>query len=139
MRIGGTGGLLVCWAPSLTGWLRLVCSSWPAGSGWASPIQNNKCLCPAWVSTTHMALFPNWMTTHSGTEGGVIVRPAEVSCWVGMWLVRERISGVRFLGLLCPRVLALGSKGFGPLEFLELLDPYLSLCPGRVALSRTFL
>lgn len=83
---------------SLTGLLRLVCAAWLAGSGWAGPMQNNKCLCPAWVPATYRALFTNWVTMHSGMGGGAVVRPAGVSHWVGVWLVQERISGVYFLG-----------------------------------------
>lgn len=66
---------------------------------------------PAWVSTTYMALFPNWVTMHSGMGGGAVVRPARVSPWVGVWLVQERISGVYFLGQGGSSVMVTSAKG----------------------------
>lgn len=96
---------------SLSGWLCLVYSPWLAGSGWAGPIENNKCVCPAWVSAIYMALFPNWMTMHSGMGGGAFFRPSGVSHWVGVWLVQERISGVYFLGQGGSSVMMTSAKG----------------------------
>ena len=86
----------------------------PSGVSLAGPIESNECLCTAWVSAAYVALFPNWVTVHSGIGGG------RSKGWAGLWLVQRGISAVGFwirVGLRwCD--LSLGSEGPGPLEFL---------------------
>lgn len=75
------------------------------------PHLEQQVLVPSLVSTTYMALFPNWMTMHSGMGGGAVGRPAGASHWVGVWLVQERISAVSFLGQGGSSVMMTSAKG----------------------------
>lgn len=69
----------------------------------------------------------------------MIIGSARVSHWVGVWLVQERISAVRFLGqggVLCDGDLSQGSEGSGPLESPEHCSLHLCPCPGSMALRQ---